>query len=175
MDSGNEGSELSDTARRARENALFLQASSIEGGDAARSAWLMEVCGDNADLRQRIEQRLTASSEETVAISVEPASSGNPALVSNVFERAQGPPLMQAGDAAIPFGEYELLEEIAHGAMGVVYRARQVRLNREVALKMIRGSTFVSGGRHTALPRRSRGRRVPRSSKHRADLRGWRN
>ncbi len=68
---------------------------------------------------------------------------GNPSEVPPTMD-ASLPRAPIATRAARRLGNYELLEEVACGGMGIVYRSRQCGLNRIVAVKMILSAQLAS-------------------------------
>lgn len=109
------------------ERLALLLADLTDAVQQGREVDLNAVCGQHADLAHELRQLWGAV---MVADAV-----GSDSL-NLAAEPMQETP---SGALELPtrLGGYELLEELGRGGMGVVYRARQLGLDREVAVKMI--------------------------------------
>lgn len=95
-----------------------------------------------ADQSTTMDRPKAASGADTIGSNVPNAddSGADPAATLPMANRAKGDP-----GPTLPFdlGDYQLLEVIGRGGMGVVYLAKQNHLDRMVAVKMIRSGMLA--------------------------------
>ncbi|WP_435019980.1 protein kinase domain-containing protein [Tundrisphaera sp. TA3] len=125
--------------------------------DAGRAAYLDGACAGSPSARARVEA-LLAAVERAGSFLERPATirgEGRPGLpprstavdvttdpASTMGRAAPRSPDGMSGLAPARLGDFELIRRLGEGAMGIVYEARQLSLNRTVAIKMTRAGLF---------------------------------
>ncbi len=125
-----------DPERWKRVSGIFEAA--LGRGLPERPAFLAEACGQDASLRAEVEELLAA--HEAGGSLLE----GGALRIAQRLARAAGAAedVLDTGESGLApgarLGPYEIVEIMGAGGMGEVYRARDPRLGREVAVKVIR-------------------------------------
>src|SRR5713226_8451983 len=102
--------------------SLFQDA--LQRDPAARDAYLQEACHGDAELQREVASLLANHHE---------GADFDPWAAAAAAQLIDGPVSLRIGQR---LGPYEIIELIGAGGMGEVYKARDTRLQREVAIKI---------------------------------------
>jgi tRNA A-37 threonylcarbamoyl transferase component Bud32 len=105
---------------------------------ARRDAAVAEACGEDDGLRREVESLLAAHDRANDDFLERPAA--------EVLAAPGAPRPLAERLAAALAGRYVIERELAHGGMATVYLARDVRLNRRVAIKVLREELAAAVG-----------------------------
>ena len=128
-----------DSERWTKIDRLLDQA--MERPREARNAFLAVACAGDDELRREVESLLDAQSHSESFLGV-------PALDVAARDLADEKNLSLVGNK---FGAYQVLSVLGVGGMGEVYRARDARLARDVAIKVLHADAATDPDPPSAL------------------------
>src|SRR5687767_9639062 len=120
--------------------AIFDAALATSGTE--REAFLGRECGPDARLREKVESLLAAHREAEGFLSSEASRSRTVADPSGPSSRPLAP--------GTQIGAFEIESFVGRGGMGEVYRARDTRLDRLVAIKVLPRESAARSEEHTS-------------------------
>src|SRR5215470_8557823 len=109
------------------QKAMTVFSDALECEPQQRAAFLAKVCAGNDELREAVERMLEADSNSNRLVD---ATVG--ALAAQMLNEPASASLIGR-----TLGQYRIEQELGRGGMGEVYLARDARLNRPVAIKML--------------------------------------
>jgi eukaryotic-like serine/threonine-protein kinase len=146
--SANHEGTMTDSGRWPRVKDIFHAA--LSRAPQERGTFVRKACRDDVALRREVESLLAAHADAE-------GFAETPAIGALAGETAHA----RASDAAalapgVELGPYRIVGRLDSGAMGEVYRARDMRLARDVAVKVLPATFSIDAERIARLEREAR-------------------
>ena len=129
--------------------SLFAEA--VKQPPSEREAWLRDACAHDSSLYPAVASLVSHDVYETPETKW--AATAAARLITPALGDEDSGRNLPAGTT---LGPYSIVEVVGGGAMGRVYRARDARLNRDVAIKAIPNDLREDGDRFESGPARKR-------------------
>jgi serine/threonine protein kinase/Tol biopolymer transport system component len=136
---------MSEAAKWSRVRDVFSRALDLD--PPLRDAFLRQECGSDSALRAEVSSLLAAHADAGSLAEGSPLLALDASAVSSLLNG------LRAGDRV---GPYDIVGPLGAGGMGEVYEARDARLERRVAIKVLSAELALDGAAHDRLAREAK-------------------